>query len=910
MDIVVTPGLDPAHDVLHYGRQALDAIFAPKSVAVIGATETPGSVGRTILWNLISNTFGGTVYPVNPKRASILGIKAYPNLSAVPEVVDLIVVVTPAPTVPGIIKEAVELGVKSAIIISAGFKEIGPEGVELERQILEHAHRGGMRIIGPNCLGVMSPITGLNATFATTIARPGSVGFISQSGALLTAILDWSLRENVGFSSFVSIGSMLDVDWSDLIYYLGDDPHTKSIVIYMESIGNARAFLSAAREVALTKPIIVIKPGRTEGAAKAAASHTGSLTGSDEVLEVAFRRSGVLRVNSIAELFYMAEVLGKQPRPRGKHLTILTNAGGPGVLATDALITNGGELARISPETMEAFNDLLPAAWSHNNPVDILGDASPERYAKALEIAAKDPDSDGILVILTPQAMTDPTKTAEELIPYAESLGKPVIATWMGGNDVAPGEAILNKANVPTFPYPDTAARVFDYMATYAENLHLLYETPMPIGEGELNRECADDIVQAARESGRTILTEFESKRLLSCYGIPTVETRIAKTREEAVEAADSIGYPVVLKLHSETITHKTDVGGVQLNLADAEAVQNAYTTIQTSVAQKVGAGHFLGVTVQPMAKIEGYELILGSSIDPQFGPVLLFGLGGQLVEVFKDRALGLPPLTTTRARRMMERTKIYTALKGVRGRDPVDLAGLERLLVRFAQLVTEQRWIKELDINPLIASPEKLIALDARVVLYDRETNEEQLPKLAIRPYPIQYVGTWEAKDRTKVTIRPILPEDEALLVKFHQVLSDRTVYMRYLQPIMLQERVMHERLARICHVDYDREIALVAETMDASGEQIVMGVARLSRIHATNEARLSTLVGDPYQGIGLGGELVRRAVDIARREHMDRLSAILTEDSLVMRRIFEKLGFNMQPIAKEKLIAAFLEL
>jgi acetyltransferase len=913
MDIVVTPGLDPAHDVLHYGRQALDAIFAPKSVAVIGATETPGSVGRTIVWNLISSTFGGTIYPVNPKRASILGIKAYPSLSAVPEVVDLIVVVTPAATIPNIIKEAVDIGVKSAIIISAGFKETGPEGVELERQILEHAHRGGMRIIGPNCLGVMSPITGLNATFATTIARPGSVGFISQSGALCTAILDWSLRENVGFSSFVSIGSMLDVDWSDLIYYLGDDPHTKSIVIYMETIGNARAFLSAAREVALTKPIIVIKPGRTEGAARAAASHTGSLTGSDEVLEVAFRRSGVLRVNSIAELFYMAEVLGKQPRPKGKRLTILTNAGGPGVLATDALITNGGELAKISTETMEAFNNLLPAAWSHNNPVDILGDASPERYAKALEIAAKDPDSDGILVILTPQAMTDPTKTAEELKPYAESLGKPVIATWMGGDEVAPGEAILNKANVPTFPYPDTAARVFDYMATYSENLRLLYETPMPVGDpaqSELDRECAESVIKAARESGRTILTEFESKQLLSCYGIPTVETRIAKSLEEAVQAAGAMGYPVVLKLHSETVTHKTDVGGVQLNLPDVDAVRNAYTMIQTSVAQKVGAEHFLGVTVQPMAKIEGYELILGSSIDPQFGPVLLFGLGGQLVEVFKDRALGLPPLTTTRARRMMERTKIYTALKGVRGRDPVDLAGLERLLVRFAQLVTEQRWIKELDINPLIASPEKLIALDARVVLYDKDTKEEQLPKLAIRPYPMQYVSTWEAKDRTKVTIRPILPEDEALLVKFHQILSDRTVFMRYLQPIMLEERVMHERLARICHVDYDREIALVAETTDTSGERNVMGIVRLSRIHATNEARLSILVGDPYQGIGLGGELVRRAVDVARSEHMDRLTAILTEDNLVMRRIFEKLGFSMQPIDKEKLIAAFLDL
>src|SRR6185436_19994981 len=372
MDLVITPQLDPAHDVLQYGRQALDAIFAPKSVAVIGATETQGSVGRTIVWNLISSSFGGTIYPVNPKRPSILGIKAYPSLSAVPEVVDLIVVVTPATSIPGIIKEAVDLGIKSAIIISAGFKETGPQGAELERQILEHARRGNMRIIGPNCLGVMSPVSGLNATFATGIARPGSVGFISQSGALCTAILDWSLRENVGFSAFVSVGSMLDVDWSDLIYYLGDDPHTKSIVIYMETIGNARSFLSAAREVALTKPILVIKPGRTEGAARAAASHTGSLTGSDEVLEAAFRRSGVLRVSTIAELFYMAEVLAKQPRPKGPRLTILTNAGGPGVLATDRLLLDGGALATLAPQTLKALDGVLPAHWSHANPIDVL----------------------------------------------------------------------------------------------------------------------------------------------------------------------------------------------------------------------------------------------------------------------------------------------------------------------------------------------------------------------------------------------------------------------------------------------------------------------------------------------------------------------------------------------------------
>ncbi|HWP47138.1 MAG TPA: CoA-binding protein, partial [Candidatus Limnocylindrales bacterium] len=477
------PTTDPVHDVLRYERQPLDAIFAPRNVAVIGATEKAGSVGRTVLWNLIHNPFGGVVFPVNPNRHSVLGIKAYPHIGAVPDPVDLAVIITPAPTVPGIIGECVDAGVKGAIIISAGFKECGPEGAELEQQILEQARRGKIRIIGPNCLGVMNPLTGLNATFARTMARPGNVGFISQSGALCTAILDWSLQENVGFSAFISIGSMLDVGWGDLIYYLGDNPHTHSIVIYMESIGDARSFLSAAREVALTKPIIVIKAGRTEAAAKAAASHTGALTGSYEVLEAAFRRCGVLHVNNIAYLFHMAEVLAKQPRPRGPRLTIVTNAGGPGVLATDALIAEGGELAELSPETLESLNQLLPVYWSHSNPIDILGDADPQRYAKVLEIAAKDPNSDGLLVILTPQAMTDPTQTAEQLKAYAQNSHIPILASWMGGADVAAGTAILNQAGIPTFPYPDTAARVFNYMWRYSYNLRGLYETPvLPVG--------------------------------------------------------------------------------------------------------------------------------------------------------------------------------------------------------------------------------------------------------------------------------------------------------------------------------------------------------------------------------------------------------------------------------------------
>ncbi len=564
-------------------RLPLDAIFAPRSVAVIGATEKPGSVGRAILRNLVSNPFGGTVYPVNPHRPSVLGIKAYPTIGAVPESVDLAVVATPARVVPSVIAECVAAGASGAIIISAGFREVGPEGAELERQVLEAAGRGPMRVIGPNCLGVMRPGSGFNATFATQIARPGSVGFLSQSGALCTAILDWSLQVNVGFSAFVSIGSMLDVGWGDLIDYLGDDPDTKCIVIYMESIGDARSFLSASREVALAKPIIVIKAGRTAAAAKAAASHTGSLAGSDEVLDAAFRRVGILRVNSISQLFEMAEVLAKQPRPSGPKLAIVTNAGGPGVLATDALIESRGELAEISPTTLEALDAFVPAAWSHGNPLDILGDADAQRYARTLEVTARDPGIDGLMVILTPQAMSEPTATAQELCRYARIAGKPVLACWMGGEEVVPGKRILDTAGIPALDYPDNAARIFTTMWRSYYNLQALYEIPHEPSGGEMTadgknaREHAKVIVETARARGQNALTEAESKQMLAAYGIPTVETKIAETEDAAVAAAQAIGFPVALKLQSSTITHKTDVGGVQLDVTSDSAVRERF---------------------------------------------------------------------------------------------------------------------------------------------------------------------------------------------------------------------------------------------------------------------------------------------------------------------------------------------
>jgi len=702
------------------------------------------------------------------------------------------------------------------------------------------------------------------------------------------------------------------VNWGDLIDYFGSDPRTHSIVIYMESIGDASAFISAAREVSLTKPIIVIKAGRTAAAAKAAASHTGALTGSDEVLDAAFRRSGVLRVNSISDIFFMSDVLAKQPRPRGNRLCILTNAGGPGVLATDALVAGGGALADLPPQTMQAFDEILPPQWSHNNPVDILGDAEPERYAKSLEIAAKDPAIDGMLVILTPQDMTNPTQIAEKLKPYAKGFGKPVLASWMGGAEVAAGEQILNQAGIPTFQFPDSAVRAFNYMWRYSYNLKGLYETPtLPHhADAELQRGKAGRILREVREQRRTILTEFESKQLLKAYGIPTVETRIAVTDDEALQAAHEIGCPVVLKLHSLTVTHKTDVGGVLLNLRDADAVRKGFHAIKESVTQKAGAEHFQGVTVQPMIKLEGYELIVGSSLDSQFGPVMLFGTGGQLVEVFRDRALALPPLNSTLARRMMEQTKIFKALQGVRGRPPVDISALEELLVRFSQLIVEQRWIKEIDINPLLASADRLLALDARVVVHGPEVTEDQLPESAIHPYPVKLVSTWRMKDGNDVVIRPIRPEDEPLMIPFHEKLSERSVYLRYFQPLKLTQRTAHERLTRICFIDYNREMALVAERKNEAGEPELLAIGRLSKIHGRDEAELAAVAIDAAQHKGLGTELYRRLIEVAREDKLKRLISNMLPENREMRALCTKLGFKMFADMEDNMIRAELDL
>jgi acetyltransferase len=905
---------EPAIHREHQRRSTFECMFSPQSVAVIGATDREGSVARTLILNLLNPAFQGKVYAVNPKRDQILGLPCYRSIAKVRERVDLAVIVTPAPAVPGVVGECVDAGVRSAVVISAGFKERGAEGANLEQQIQAQLRRGKMRLIGPNCLGLMNPLTALNATFAHDMSFPGNVAFLSQSGALETAILDWSLKEQVGFSAIVSTGSMLDVGWGDLIDYFGDDSNTHSILLYMESVGDARSFLSAARAVALKKPIIVIKAGRSEAASRAASSHTGALTGSDEVFDAALRRCGVLRVQNIGDLFYMAKTLAHQPRPRGPRLTILTNAGGPGVLATDALIANGGELAPISEQTIKSLNEFLSAHWSHANPIDILGDAGPQEYARALEVAVRDPQSDGLLVILAPQGMTDPSRVAESLKPYAKGYGKPLLASWMGGKLVAGGIATLHEAGIPNFAYPDAAARAFDYMWRYSYNLRGLYEVPSlaeEVDAGDKSRENVAAILERVRRAGRTTLTEVESKQLLAAYNIPTVDTRIATSSAEAVAAARAIGFPVVLKVYSETITHKTDVDGVKLNLTNEDAVAKAYREIESAVRDKASAKQFQGVTVQPMMRLDGYELILGSSLDPQFGPIVLFGSGGQLVEVYRDRALALPPLNATLAQRLMEQTKVYKALQGVRGRAPVDLEALQRILIRFGRLVVEQPWIKEIDINPLLASSERLLALDARVIVHGAEVDIDKLPKPAIRPYPSQYVAQSKMKDGTEVQLRPIRPEDEPLMVNFHKTLSERTVYLRYFHMENLSARVAHERLLQKCFIDYDREMALVADLQNPqTGEHEILAVGRLTRTPNEPEGEVAVLVTDRRQNQGLGTELVRRLIDIGRDEKLARVVANIMPENQSMRSLAERFGFGIRATDDPNMLTAVLKL
>mmetsp|Transcript_36243 Transcript_36243/g.58564 ORF Transcript_36243/g.58564 Transcript_36243/m.58564 type:complete len:1005 (-) Transcript_36243:458-3472(-) len=894
----------------------LDCFFRPRGVALIGATDKVGSVGKTVLQNLIASPFGGTVYPINPTRANVLGVKAYTKVSAVPDVVDLAVVCIPAARVPEVVEDCGKKGVKGIIIISAGFQEeqVGDEGKELLRKCLESAKKYGIRIIGPNCLGVSSSVTGLNATFGpvnSTVKR-GSVALVSQSGALICSAIDWALQENFGFSHIVSIGSMSDVQWGDLIEYLGKEPRCSAIVMYMESIGNARDFLSAARRVARTKPIIVIKAGRTEAGAKAAASHTGTMTGGDRVLDTAFLRAGVLRVTSAQDIFYLADILSNQPLPKGNRLTIITNAGGPGILAADALSVGGGQLAELAQSTHDELNKFLPSVWSHSNPVDIIGDASAEQYAKTTAAIAKDPNTDGIVVILTPQAMTESTETAARIVELLKDRSKPVIGAWMGGAEVLPGIDILKKHKIPAFAYSDLAASIFNYLWQYSANLQRLYEIP-DASTGALvstaNRQEAERIVQTARNKGDQFLSETDSKKILDLYGIPVTPMVIADTADVAAAAAEKMGFPVVVKLNSSTITHKADVGGVHLNLKDKESVKAAFNSMKSNPL--IPSKDFQGASVQPMLKLDnGYEIIIGMNLDGQLGPVLLFGTGGSLVEVYKDSALGLPPLNSVLASQMIHSTKIAEVFKGVRGRQPIDIHEVERIMVKFSQLVIEQPFIKEIDINPLFVSSDKILALDARIVLHSKDTPLSAIPRPALRPYPHEYTKTFTTATGAEIVIRPTRPEDEPLLDSFvrseyESSAGAKETFAKYFSSSE-QQQILTGRLINLCAGDYVKEFSLIAVRQGAKGAE-VYGLARVAKLPDNESAQFSAYVGDRHLNEGLGAEFVNCAAAIVKAEGLKKLVSFIEPSNKPALSLAEKLYSKVEPSKDGKMVKAY---
>ncbi|MCA9188168.1 MAG: bifunctional acetate--CoA ligase family protein/GNAT family N-acetyltransferase [Pirellulaceae bacterium] len=889
----------------------LDKIFAPERIAVVGASSRDPSIGHTLLHNLTVGGFAGKIFPVNPKYTALENLACYQRIIDLPEVPDLAVICTPAGTVPQIVRDCGEMGIRGLVILSAGFREAGPQGELLEAELRETAkHYDGMRIIGPNCLGIIAPHHALNASFASDSPPKGHVAFISQSGALCTSVLDWALREHVGFSHFVSVGNMMDVGVADLIDYFAEDRWTESIILYVESITEAREFMSAARAFTRVRPIIAYKAGRFAESAKAAQSHTGAMAGVDSVYEAALARAGIVRVFEVDDLFDCAELLGRQRTPKGPRLAIVTNAGGPGVMATDALLERHGELSRLADATIEKLNQQLPAAWSHGNPIDILGDANPKRFGVAVEAVVADNNVDGVLVVLTPQSVTDPTASAEAVIAAAKKSQKPVLAAWMGGDKVRPGIDLFNKAGIPTYSSPEKAIRAFMYLVNYARNRDMLYETPAEVPMNfPLNREKLRAVFDTILSEGHDVLTESTSKAMLEAYEIPVSKTYVARSKKDAVEYARRVGFPVVLKVFSPEITHKTDVGGVELNLANEVDVVAAFERIVTRAREMRPDALVEGVTVQRMvANPSGRELIVGAKRDPVFGTVLLVGAGGTTAELFQDRALELPPLSERLARRMLKSLRSWPLLQGYRGHPGVNVDRLIEVLMRLSYLVADYPEIVELDVNPLLVTTEDAIALDARIVLDHESILHPVRPysHLAIRPYPEEYSKMARLKDGTSLLLRPIKPEDEPM---WHELLGGCTPETIRLRFRYLVKSTTHEMAARFCFTDYDREIAIVAESED-DGQRKLMGVGRLVADADHHEAEYAVLVGDAWQGLGLGSLLTDYCLEICEHWNIKKVMAEVAPENDRMLGMFKHRGFKLDHTIASDVVVATKEL
>ncbi|HEX7965473.1 MAG TPA: bifunctional acetate--CoA ligase family protein/GNAT family N-acetyltransferase [Gammaproteobacteria bacterium] len=869
----------------------LACLLQPRSVALVGASTHPAKVGYVLARNL-AGQFQGPVYLVNPKHTAIEGRPCWPDVASLPEAPELAVICTPAGTVPGLVHELGARGTRAAIVVSAGFGERAGAGEALQQAMLDAARPHGLRIIGPNCIGMLIPGRGLNASFSRSAARPGHTAFITQSGALLTAVLDWAQPRGIGFSHMISLGDMADVDFADLLDYLAGDGGTRAILLYIEGVVHTRKFMSAARAAARIKPVIVVKSGRHEAAARAAATHTGALAGADAVYDAAFRRAGMLRVPDLAALFDAVDVLTLKEPPRGDRLAILTNGGGMGVMATDALMECGGRLAALPGATLAALDASLPATWSRANPVDIIGDADGARYRAALQALAAAPEVDAVLALYCPTGVSDPGEAAAAVADMAAARqGPAILASWVGGESVMEARRVLSGRGVPNFETPEQAVRAFMHLADYRRNQEMLMQTPPSLpAEFEPDTAGARRILQAALAESRAWLSEVESKELLAAYAIPTVPTRLAPDPDAAAEAARKFSGPYALKIVSPDITHKSDVGGVMLDLPDADAVREAARRMRGALQRSHPEARLAGFSVQAMVKRpQAQELIAGIVSDRQFGPVILFGQGGTAVEVLDDKSLGLPPLNLHLARELMRGTRVHKLLEGYRNRPPADLDAVALTLVKLAQLAADLPEVAELDINPLLADSAGVLALDARVKLGPAAAPGGA--RLAIRPYPRQLEQTLTARDGERFRLRPIVPEDEPALARTFDLLTPEEVRQRFHVPM---KAFPHTLAARLTQIDYDREMALVLTGPGAPGTAGIEGVARLAADPGREHAEFALLVRQAYARRGLGSQMLQRLADYARGEGIGELFGVVLADNAAMRGLCRKLGFR----------------
>jgi acetyltransferase len=869
----------------------MEQFFNPKSIAVIGANDKPNAIGSALMDNIIQGGFTGTVIPINPNHETVRGLKSYASITEVDPAPEMAIIATPIATAPEIVRQCVRAGTQGVIIIAAGGKELGEEGALIEEQIEGAAEGSGMRIIGPNCMGAIHPATHVNATFAGGMPATGNLAVISQSGAICAAILDRAAAGHIGFSHFVSIGSMLDVDFGDLVDYLGNDGSVKAILLYMENLSNPRKFMSAARSVSRIKPIIVLKAGKSKAGAKAASTHIGAMAGEDAVYDAAFKRAGIVRVPSLARLFDCAELMAKQPRPSGTRLAILTNGGGPGVMATDTLAEYGLEPAPIPDEITTQLNELLPPYWSRGNPIDILGNASVERYAKALEICLATRAFDGLLVIMVPQDLTPPEEVARTLAKLAKRRRIPIFASWMGGKRMVEAIRILREANIPTYETPERAVRAFMYMFEYTRNLELLSQVPPKLStELYFNRDQVFRSIYEYFNQETVLLNELQSKEILEAYGIPVNPTVLAASVDEALARAAELEGPLVMKLVSPDIPHKSDADGIQLDLRNEEDIKTAYDKIIAGARAFNPEAHIVGVTLQPFIPNPDFELLLGSRTDDNFGPVLCFGAGGVFAELLDDKALGLPPLNRLLARRMMEETRILPLLQGYRNAAPVELEKIEELLMRLSQLVIDFPEIVEMDINPVLVKDGEPIAVDARIKLARVESSANM--HLVISPYP-QHLERHDLTDlQMPLFIRPIKPEDAPLFVELFNTLTPTSIYYRFFSVV---KTLSPEILARFTQIDYDREISFVGLD-DEEGRERMLGVANILGEPDGKRGEFSVLIGDPWQGKGIGARLLLQCLRIAQERGMEIVWGTVLAENRYMVALGKKLGFTVK--------------